>query len=133
MELVLAVAITGILAAVSVPRLLAAVDRLSVRGAVQDVVLALATARAAATRRSDYISFVADPRAGEVRIVATGETLFRRGVVQLRGVRFEVTRESLTFAPTGLGWGAANTTIVLSRGGWSDTVTTSRLGRVRPH
>jgi hypothetical protein len=94
------------------------------------VVLALAAARAAATRRGDYISFVADPRAGRVRVVSHGETLFERDVAS-RGVRLDASRESVTFAPTGLGWGAANTTIVVSRGNRSDTITTSRLGRVR--
>jgi Tfp pilus assembly protein FimT len=130
-ELTLTVALLGILAAISVPRLASVVDRASVRGAAQDVVLALAAARAAATRRGDYISFVADPRAGRVRVVSAGETLFERDVARLRGVRLDASRESVTFAPTGLGWGAANTTIVVSRGDRADTITTSRLGRVR--
>lgn len=130
-ELAVTCAIIGILAAVAVPRALTAVERLSVRGAVQDVVLALAAARAAATRRGEYISFIADPLAGRVRVVGGGEILFERDLARMRGVRLEASRESLTFAPTGLGWGAANTTIVVSRGGRSDTITTSRLGRVR--
>ena len=130
-ELALTCALIGILAAVAVPRAVTVVERMSVRGAAQDVVLALAAARAAATRRGAYVSFIADPRAGRVRVVSGGETLFERDVARLRGVRLEVSRESLTFAPTGLGWGAANTTIVLSRGGRVDTITTSRLGRVR--
>ena len=130
-ELALVVALVGILAAISVPRVASVVDRVSVLGASQDVVLALAAARAAATRRGEYISFVADPRTGQVRVVGGGEALFERDVAHLRGVRLDATRESVTFAPNGLGWGAANTTIVVSRGGRSDTVTTSRLGRVR--
>jgi Tfp pilus assembly protein FimT len=130
-ELALTVALVGILAGVSLPRVATAVDRASVRGAAQDVVLALAAARAAATRRGDYVSFVADPRAGRVRVVSGAETLFERDVARLRGVRLDASRESVTFAPTGLGWGAANTTIVVSRGDLSDTITTSRLGRVR--
>jgi Tfp pilus assembly protein FimT len=130
-ELTLTVALLGIVAAVSVPRIASAVDRLSVRGASQDVVLALAAARAAASRRGEYISFLADPRAGRVRVVSAGETLFERDLARLRGVRLDASRESVTFAPTGLGWGAANTTIIVSRGGCSDTITTSRLGRLR--
>jgi Tfp pilus assembly protein FimT len=130
-ELTVTVALLGILAGISVPRLASVVDRASVRGASQDVVLALAAARAAATRRGDYISFVADPRAGRVRVVSRGETLFERDLARVHGVRLEASRESVTFAPTGLGWGAANTTIIVSRGDRSDTITTSRLGRVR--
>ena len=130
-EITLTLALLGILAAISIPRAASVAERVSVRGAVQDVVLALAAARAAATRRGDYVSFVADPRAGRVRVVSAGETLFERDLARLRGVRLEASRESVTFAPTGLGWGAANTTIVVGRGARSDTITVSRLGRVR--
>jgi len=130
-ELTLSLVLLGILTTLAVPRVAAVVDRLSVRAASQDVVLALATARAAARRRADYASFVADPRAGRVRAVSGGETLFERDETRTRGVRLEATRESVTFAPSGLGWGAANTTIVVSRGRRADTIVTSRLGRVR--
>ena len=62
---------------------------------------------------------------------AGGELLYERDLARAHGVRLDVTRESVTFAPTGLGWGAANTTVVVSRGGRSDTIVTSRLGRMR--
>ncbi|MFI5309734.1 MAG: GspH/FimT family pseudopilin [Gemmatimonadales bacterium] len=130
-EIALTLVLIGILAAVAILRLGPAVDRLSVRAASQDVVLALAAARGAATRRGTYVSFVLDPRAGSLRIVSEGETLFERDLAALRGVVLGASRESVTFAPTGLGWGAANTTITVSRGGRADTITTSRLGRVR--
>ena len=130
-ELTVVLALLAILTTIAVPRASGVVDRMSVRSATQDVVLALAAARAAATRRGDYASFIADPRAGRVRVVSSGEILFERDLARHRGVRLEATRESVTFAPTGLGWGAANTTIVVSRGGRADTITTSRLGRVR--
>jgi hypothetical protein len=109
----------------------ALIDRFSVKGATQDVVLALAAARAAASQRGAYASFVADPRTGRLRVVSGGETLLERDVLHTRGVRLEASRESVTFAPGGLGWGAANTTVVVSRGTRSDTVVMSRLGRVR--
>jgi Tfp pilus assembly protein FimT len=130
-ELLLVLALLGALASIAIPRVVTVLDRLSVRGASQDVVLALAAARAVATRRGDFASFIADPRAGRIRVVCRGETLFERDLLRARGVRLEATRESITFAPTGMGWGAANTTVVVSRGGRSDTVVTSRLGRVR--
>ena len=131
LELALTLAVTGILLAVAVPRAGGLLDRLGVRGASQDVSLALALARAGATRRGDYVSFVADSRTGRIRVRAGGETLFERDLARTRGVRLDVTRESLTLAPTGLGWGPANTTVVVSRGGRADTIVTSRLGRVR--
>jgi prepilin-type N-terminal cleavage/methylation domain-containing protein len=130
-ELLVALALAGLLAAIAIPRASASLDRLGVRGAAQDVVLAIAAARAAAQRRGDYASFVADPRTGRVRAVCAGETLFERDVAGARGVRLEATRESITFTPTGMGWGAANTTVIVTRGGSADTIVTSRLGRVR--
>ena len=106
-ELALALVVLGIVAAVAVPRGAALVDSFGVRGATQDVVLGLAAARAAATRRGDYTTFVANPRDGRVAVLCAGDTVFGRDLARSRGVRLQATRESVTFAPTGLGWGAA--------------------------
>jgi Tfp pilus assembly protein FimT len=130
-EVMIALAIVGMLTAIAVPRASRMVDRVSVKGATQDVVLALSAARAAASRRGAYASFVADTRTGHLRVVSGGETLLDRDILHIRGVRLEASRESVTFAPGGLGWGAANTTVIVSRGTRSDTVVMSRLGRVR--
>ena len=130
-ELLITLVVLGVLSSIAVPRAATFIDRISVRGATQDVVLAIAAARAAATRRGAYVSFVADPRTGRLRVVSGGETLFERDVLRSRGVRLEASRESVTFAPGGLGWGAANTTVIVSRGTRSDTIVMSRLGRVR--
>lgn len=130
-ELLITLAVLGVLSSIAVPRAATLVDRISVRGATQDVVLAIAAARAAATRRGAYASFVADPRTGRLRVVSGGETLLERDVLKSRGVRLEASRESVTFAPGGLGWGAANTTVIVSRGTRSDTIVMSRLGRLR--
>lgn len=130
-ELLVTMAILAVLAGIAVPRAVGAMDRLSVRGAAQDVVLALAAARAAASRRDAYVSFVADTRLGRVRVVSAGEVLVERDLAHSRGIKLEASRESVTFAPDGLGWGAANTTVIVSRGSRSDTVVMSRLGRVR--
>jgi Tfp pilus assembly protein FimT len=130
-EIAITLVVLGVIAAISALRIAPLMERFAVRGASQDVVFALAAARAAATRRGIYVTFIADPRAGRVRVVGAGETIYERDVAVVRGVRLEASRESVTFAPTGLGWGAANTTIVLTRGGRADTITTSRLGRVR--
>ncbi|HEX7547072.1 MAG TPA: GspH/FimT family pseudopilin [Gemmatimonadaceae bacterium] len=130
-ELLMTLAVLGVLSSIAVPRAATLVDRISVRGATQDVVFAIAAARAAATRRGAYASFVADPRTGRLRVVSGGETLLERDVLRSRGVRLEASRESVTFAPGGLGWGAANTTVIVSRGNRADTIVMSRLGRIR--
>jgi Tfp pilus assembly protein FimT len=130
-ELVISLALIGVVSSIAVPRAASVMDRVSVRGGTQDVVLALAAARAAASRRGTYASFVADTRSGRLRVVIGGEILFERDELRTRGVKLEASRESVTFAPGGLGWGAANTTVIVSRGSRSDTVVMSRLGRVR--
>ncbi len=130
-ELSLVLAVAGILTTVAVPTVRATADRLAMRGAAQDVRLALAIARDRAVRLGDYVSVVADPAAGRVRVVTGGEALFERAVTAHRGVVLTATRDSITYAPTGLGWGAANTTIVLRRGTRVDSIVVSRLGRVR--
>ena len=129
-ELVLTLVMMGIVAAVAVPNIRTMLDRMSVRGATQDVVLGLWAARNVATTRGEYVGFVVDAKAGRVRVVASGDTIFARDIGARRGVALAVTRDSITYAPTGIGYGAANTRIVLSRGRRADTITTSRLGRV---
>ena len=130
-ELMVTVAILAFLAGVTAPRASKLLDRFGVRGGAHDVLLALAIARSAATHRGDYASFVADSATGELRVVCGRDTLFRRNVVQGRHVVLSVTRDSITFAPTGIGWGAANTTVIVSRGAVADTIVVSRMGRVR--
>ncbi|MDA1080139.1 MAG: hypothetical protein O2973_00460 [Gemmatimonadetes bacterium] len=129
-ELVLTMVMIGIVAAIAVPNLRTIIDRMNVRAATQDVVLGLWAARNIATTRGEYASFVVDSKAGRVRVISGGDTVFVRDIAGRRGVNVAVTRDSVTYAPTGIGYGAANTRIVLSRGKRSHTVTTSRLGRV---
>ncbi|MBI1808693.1 MAG: GspH/FimT family pseudopilin [Gemmatimonadetes bacterium] len=130
-ELSLVLTVAGILTTMTVPRVRTAADRLAMRGAVQDVRLALAIARDQAVRRGDYVAFVADVTVQRVRVDANGDVLFERDLGARRGVTLTATRDSITYAPTGLGYGAANTTIVLRRGARADTIVVSRLGRVR--
>jgi Tfp pilus assembly protein FimT len=130
LELVLTLALMGIVMSIAIPSLSTILDRMNVRGARQDVVLALWAARNAAMMRGDFASFVVDAPSGRIRVVSGADTVFSRDLAARRGVLVEVTRDSITYAATGLGWGAANTRIILARGRWADTVTTSRLGRV---
>jgi len=129
-ELVLTLALLGIALAVAVPNVRTIADRLSVRAATQDVVLALWAARNVAAMRGENASFVVEAAAGRVRVLAGVDTVLTRDLAGRRGVRVSVTRDSIAYAPTGLGVGAANTTIVIARGRRADTITTSRLGRV---
>lgn len=63
-------------------------------------------------------------------VVHTGRDTLAVADFRLRGVSLDATRDSMAYAPTGLGVGAANLRLILRRGGHADTLTVSRLGRV---
>jgi hypothetical protein len=46
-------------------------------------------------------------------------------------VGLDASRAVIRIDPTGLGYGAANSTIVLQRGAVAESLTTSRLGRLK--
>ena len=66
-----------------------------------------------------------------VTVFAGPDTIERRPLGTVHGVRLTVTRDSIAYAANGMGYGAANTRVILSRGAAAETVTVSRLGRVR--
>jgi hypothetical protein len=48
-----------------------------------------------------------------------------------RGVAMRASRSVIRIQANGIGWGAANTKIVLRRGSAAESLTTSRLGRLK--
>jgi Tfp pilus assembly protein FimT len=130
-ELAVILAILGIICAVAVPRILRDTDRVHVRGAIREVVNALAAARATAVARGQHVAVRFEPVSSTVLVSAGGDTILVRRLDAVHGVRITSNRDSLAYAPTGLGYGAANQTVVLRRGAAVDTVVISRLGRVR--
>ena len=126
----LTLALAGVVSGMAVPGIRAIVHRMNLKRATHDVVLGLWAARNAATMRGEYVGFVVDAARGRIRVVCGADTLFYRDLAAQSGVTLNVTRDSITYAPGGVGYGAANTRIVVSRGGAADTITTSRLGRV---
>ncbi len=105
-------------------------DRAAVRGAATEVVSLLSRARHLAIARRERTA-VRFNRAGNVLVFSGADTLELRDLRASHGVTLTASRDSIAYSPTGRGWGAANTTVVLRRGGASDTVVVSRLGRVR--
>ena len=63
--------------------------------------------------------------------VATDTLLIRPLSAVHPGVTLEASRDSIAYAASGLGWGAANSTVVARHGVAAETVWVSRLGRVR--
>ena len=57
-----------------------------------------------------------DSTAGLLRILAGADTLLVRPLRAELGVAFAASRDTVTYGASGRGYGAANSTIVLSRG-----------------
>lgn len=130
-ELLIALSIIGIIAAVAVPAASALRDRGAVRAATTELVSALAHARSVAGAEWRIVSLLFDTAAGRVLVRAPPDTLDDLPLGTRYVVRLAATRDSVSYGPTGRGYGASNSTITISRGGAEDTVIVSRLGRVR--
>jgi Tfp pilus assembly protein FimT len=130
-QMLVVLAIIAVLCGISIRRLSDARDGSAVRGAATQVATAFALARSAAVLRASRVAVVIDPNAATLRVLAEAETLHVRALHSEFGVTLEATRDSVAYGPTGRGYGAANSSIILRRGSAADTVFVSRLGRVR--
>jgi prepilin-type N-terminal cleavage/methylation domain-containing protein len=132
-ELVVALAVTGVLLAMVVPRLAPTFDRIATEAAARDVTTAIAVARSAAVMQGTRARLHLEPDSLWIeREQAEGWVPYARWPgPAAAGVTLTVTNPQLVFGPLGVGWGLANTRVVLRRGSQTETITTSRLGRVR--
>jgi len=132
-ELAVVLVILGVVTAITLPRLLGLLDWIAVNTAAQDVTAAVAVTRNAAimqgSRRRLVIardSLRIDRWAGD-----SWAPLERWPGPDRHGVTLEVSTPVVVFDPIGLPWGVSNTKVVLRRGVRSETITLSRLGRVK--
>jgi len=132
-ELAVALAILAIVTAITLPRLQGLLDWIAVNTAAQDVTTAVAVTRYAAIMQG-----------GRRRLVLARDSLRidrwsgdswvpheRWPGPDRHGVALEVSNPVVVFDPIGLAWGLSNTKVVLRRGVRSETITLSRLGRVK--
>lgn len=131
LELIVAVALAGMLMAIAVPRGRDTVDRAAVRAAAADVRATLGRARALAVAGQARVVVEVDTVSGMLRTRRGSEILLRQPVGERHDVRLARTRDSLAYDAHGMGWGASNLSIVVRRGTAAETVFVSRLGRVR--
>ncbi len=130
-ELAIALAIMAILLSIAAPRLGTLRDRASVRSATTELAAILSSARRAAMLRSTGAMVVIDEARSTASVIVGSDTILAHDAGAELGVTITATRDTVLYGPSGRGWGASNTSIVVARGRWSDTLFVSRLGRIR--
>ena len=131
-EVVLVLVVIAALLGVAAPRLTRWHDHHIVRRAAQEVGVFYQAARYRAVMRSARVrvEFAADTLRAFVEGVTDSLVLRWPGPARF-GVGLTASRTRIRVGPNGVGYGAANTRLVLQRGDAADTLTTSRLGRLK--
>jgi prepilin-type N-terminal cleavage/methylation domain-containing protein len=130
-EMTIAVGIIAVLAAMLIPRAGRFLDSIEVRGAVTEIESLFSLARHVAIAHGAQSSLVIDGPNGTLTVLSGADTIRHREVAPAHGVRISTNRTTVTYAPTGMGFGASNLSLVVTRNRVTDTVVVSRLGRVR--
>lgn len=122
----------GILLAFAWSHAAPVLDRIAVRQAASELASFYNTARYVAIMRSSRvrIEFAADSLRAVVERGADSVAIVRAGPAS-HGTTLRLTRAVIRIGPTGIGYGAANTKLVVSRGVVAESLTTSRLGRLK--
>jgi prepilin-type N-terminal cleavage/methylation domain-containing protein len=132
-ELAVVLAILASVTAITLPRLQGLLDWIAVDTAAQEVTTAVAVTRYAAIMQGGRRRLIIGRDSLRIdRWVGDSWTSLERWPGPDRhGVALEVSNPEVVFDPIGLAWGLSNTRVVLRRGVRSETITLSRLGRVK--
>lgn len=130
-ELVLVLAILSLVSLAGLSRLHRWLDQVATRDAVRAMASTIARARDDAVALHTLVTVRVDTLAATLEVRAYGERTAFAPIGFTHGVALSTTRDSLVFDVRGLGYGAANLTIVARRGSAADTLVVSRLGRLR--
>ena len=131
LELTLTMTIVAMCLALVAPRFAALRDGASVRGAANEIGAAFSNAREMAIARAGPVAVIIDTAEAAVELRAGGQRIARRTLGLIYGVRVTSTRDSAVYDARGLGYGVSNLSVTVRRGAMADTLTMSRLGRVR--
>lgn len=130
-ELAIVLSIIAILSAIALPRAAGFIDAMEVRGAVTEIDALFSLARHVAIARAVQSTLDIDPARGVISVRVGPDTVMKRELEVAHGVTLQSTRASITYSQTGIGYGAANLTLKVTRHLAADTIFVSRLGRVR--
>lgn len=130
-EQLLILTLLGILAAITAGAGARLADAITVHAAARDVADLFALARDNAVASGQRTAVRLIDLSGRVVVHADTDTIARLDLAQRSLVHLTASRDSMAYASSGLGYGAANLRVIVSRGSAADTLTVSRLGRVR--
>ena len=130
-EQLVIIAVLGLLAALVVRSISRQLDQFAVRSAARETRDIFASAREYAVARGVRTAVQIDPMLTELSAHADADTIVARRLGALHGVTLSTSRDSMAYSPSGLGYGASNLRIIVAKRAAAETVTVSRLGRVR--
>jgi prepilin-type N-terminal cleavage/methylation domain-containing protein len=131
-ELVIVLTLIGLLSALAVPRLAGLLDGLAVRRAVDETVVFYGAARLGAMVRGSRVRIEFTPDSMVAVYETSNDSVFlRRDGPASHGVELGSSRTVIRIHPTGIGSGGSNTKLVFRRGEYAESLTTSRLGRLK--
>jgi prepilin-type N-terminal cleavage/methylation domain-containing protein len=130
-ELTIALCILSVLSAIAMPWAGRLLDKVHVRGAVLEIESVFSSARHVAISRAAQTAIEIDTAAGVIRVNVGNEVIRSAKIGADHDVRIAATRLRMSYSPTGMGYGAANLSVVARRNSAVDTVFVSRLGRLR--
>ena len=130
-ELVLVMIVMALAALMGIRQFQLLMDRLATRDAVRAANFVVARARDEAIAMHTPVSVRIDTAANSLELRSRDRSISLAPLGTTHGVSLATTRDSITFDVRGLGYGAANLTLVARRGRSADTLVVSRLGRTR--
>jgi prepilin-type N-terminal cleavage/methylation domain-containing protein len=130
-ELTVTLCILSILSAIAIPWAGRLLDSVKVRSAGVEIESLFSAARHIAIARAEQATVDIDTSAQSMSVSVGGDTVRRREIGAVHDVRISANRLRMSYSATGMGYGAANLSVVVRRNASVDTVFVSRLGRVR--
>jgi len=130
-ELCLVLTLLAILTAIATRQVTRYLDRTAARAAIAEAASVVLRARDDAMAQRTPVSVRIDTSTAALELSARGIVLSRTALGHAHGVTLSTTRDSLAYDVRGLGYGAANLTMVARRGAATESLVVSRLGRAR--
>ncbi len=132
LEIVIAITLVGFIGSLAAPRISRWADRFAVRQAVEETAAFYNAARFRALLRGSRVRIELRPDSllAVFENVTDSVFLTRPGPAS-NGVSLSASRLVVRILPNGVGAGGANTTLVFRRGLAAESLTTSRLGRLK--